>query len=106
MKKGTFQGVFNYFFSKLKPICTRGSGAVFKIRIRIRVQQDREYRTDRAPKPYRAYINNLNLDGVGEELAGRGHVLREVVLVVVVRLPVVVAHLLFITVFVSHSDPY
>jgi hypothetical protein len=35
------------------------------------------------------------LDRVGQQLTGRGHVLREVVLVVIVRLPVVIAHLLF-----------
>jgi hypothetical protein len=37
----------------------------------------------------------LYLDGVGEQLTGRGHLLREVILVIVVRLPVVVTHLLF-----------
>jgi hypothetical protein len=40
-------------------------------------------------------IRKLYLDGVGEQLTGRGHLLREVILVIVVRLPVVVTHLLF-----------
>jgi hypothetical protein len=39
-------------------------------------------------------IRKLYLDGVGEQLTGRGHLLREVILVIVVRLPVVVTHLL------------
>ncbi len=48
-------------------------------------------------------IRKLYLDGVGEQLTGRCHLLREVILVIVVRLPVVVTHLLLKKKIILHK---